>query len=331
MNLRPLLPAFTRFSLSFSVGLMLATFAFAAKAPPDAIVAADGTGQHLTLQAAINAAPQGRTADSPWVILVQPGRYEEIVYVQREKLHVKLVGANPQTTVLTGSLHANLLGLDGKPIGTFRTATLIIDADDFTVENLTIENAAGPVGQALAVRVDGDRVAFRRCRFLGHQDTILVNRGRHYFESCEIRGTTDFVFGGATAYFRECELVCLANSYITAASTPATAPYGFVFERCRIRGATPDVRVYLGRPWRDFAAVTFLNCEMSDVVRAEGWHNWGRPEREKTTRYAEYGNTGPGSDRTGRVAWAHELSDKDAKALSPATVLAGSDGWRPDL
>lgn len=302
-----------------------------ARSAPDAIVATDGSGHHTTIQAAINAAPQGRTAATPWMILVQPGRYDEIVYVQREKVHVKLVGADPRTTVLTGSLHANIVGPDGKPIGTFRTPTLYVDADDFTVEDLTIENAAGPVGQALAVRVDGDRVAFRRCRFLGHQDTILVNRGRHYFEACEIVGTTDFIFGGATAYFRDCELVCLSNSYITAASTPENTPYGLVFERCRIRGAKPDVRVHLGRPWRDFAAVTFLHCEMSEVVRPEGWHNWNRPERERTTRYAEYGNTGAGANRSGRVAWSRALTDDEARMLSPATVLAGPDGWRPDL
>ena len=311
--------------------VLLSAPATVTRATPDAIVAADGSGQHTSIQAAINAAPPGRTAASPWVILVQPGRYEEIVYVQREKVHVKLVGADPQTTVLTGSLHANMTGPDGKPIGTFRTPTLYIDADDFTVENLTIENAAGPVGQALAVRVDGDRVAFRRCRFLGHQDTILVNRGRHYFEACEIVGTTDFIFGGATAYFRNCELVCLANSYITAASTPENNLHGLVFERCRIRGAQPEVRVYLGRPWRDFAAVTFLNCEMSNVVRPEGWHNWSRPEREKTARYTEYGNTGTGADRSGRVAWSRMLSDHEARSLTPATVLSRPDGWQPDL
>lgn len=318
-------------SLRLALLCLLATAAVTARPAADTVVATDGSGQHTTIQSAINAAPQGRSADNPWVILVQPGRYDEIVYVQREKVHVKLVGADPQTTVLTGSLHANVPGPDGKPIGTFRTPTLYIDADDFTVEDLTIENAAGPVGQALAVRVDGDRVAFRRCRFLGHQDTILVNRGRHYFERCEIVGTTDYIFGGATAYFRDCDLISLSNSYITAASTPEHAPYGLVFERCRLRGAQPDVRVYLGRPWRDFAAVVFLHCEMSEVVRAEGWHNWSRPEREKTSRYAEYGNTGPGADRSGRVAWSHTLADEAASIISPATVLAGADGWRPDL
>jgi len=122
----------------------------------------------------------------------------------------------------------------------------------------------------------------------------------------------------------------LSNSYITAASTPEKTPYGLVFENCRIRGATPEVRVYLGRPWRDFAAVIFLNSEMSEVVRAEGWHNWSRPEREATARYAEYGNTGPGADRSGRVPWSRALGEAEARLITPFHVLGGDDGWRPD-
>jgi pectinesterase len=306
----------------------LGSIAWAAGPAPHATVAIDGSADHRTIQGAIDAAPLDRTADSPWIILVLPGRYEEVVYVQREKRHVELRGADA-ASILTASLHARLPGPDGRPLGTSRTATLHIDADDFTVEDLTVENAAGPVGQALALRVDGDRVTFRRCRFLGHQDTILVNRGRHYFERCEVVGTTDFIFGGATAYFRECELVCLSNSYITAASTPAAHPYGLVFDRCRIRGATPAVRVYLGRPWRDHAAVLFVHCEMTKVIRPEGWHNWNRPEREQTARYAEFGNTGLGADRRGRVEWSRILTADEAAAITPSHVFGGADGWRP--
>ena len=123
---------------------------------------------------------------------------------------------------------------DGKPIGTFRTPSTTIDADDFTAENLTFENSAGPVGQALALRVDGDRAVFRNCRFLGHQDTILLNRGRQLFDRCYIEGTTDFIFGGATAWFEDCDIHCLKSSYITAAATPDFQPFGFVFHNCRI-------------------------------------------------------------------------------------------------
>lgn len=297
--------------------------------PPyaDAVVGPEGTGQFHSVQDAIAAAPAGRP-DRPWIIYLRQGTYRERLYVQREKRFVALVGEDPETTRVVFDLHANLPGPDGRPIGTFRTATVQIDADDFSVEGLTIENAAGPVGQALALRVDGDRVTFRRCRFLGWQDTILVNRGRQYFADCLVSGHVDFIFGGATAFFDRCTLVARADGYLTAASTPPEQPHGLVFADGRIRGDSPAVRTYLGRPWRAFASTVFLRTEMSEVVRPEGWHNWNRPEREATVRYAEHGTRG-GEASARRVPWARALGDSDAAALTPASVLAGRDGWNP--
>ncbi|HEU4786079.1 MAG TPA: pectinesterase family protein [Gemmatimonadaceae bacterium] len=293
------------------------------------VVAADGTGDYRSIQEAIDAAPQNTTATDPWVIFVRSGTYRELLYIQREKHFVVLVGEDPARTVITFDLHASMAGPAGKPIGTFRTSTVTIDADDFTAENLTFENAAGPVGQALAVRVDGDRVVFRNCRFLGWQDTVFLNRGRHYIEQSLIAGHVDFIFGGATAFFDRCQLHCWRNGYITAASTPPTAPNGFVFADSRITGASPDVRTYLGRPWRDFAQVTFLRTEMSEAVRREGWHNWDRADREKTARYIEFGSTGPGARPRDRAPWARSLSAAEASSISPVTVLGGQDGWDP--
>ena len=163
----------------------------------NAMVAADGSGQFKTVQEAITAAPQLSSPGPRWVIYVKAGTYKELIYAQREKRFVSLVGEDAAKTVITYGLYANVPGPDGKPIGTFRTPTALIDADDFTVENLTFENSAGLQGQALAIRVDGERVVFRHCRFLGWQDTILVNRGRHYFEDCYITGHVDFIFGAA--------------------------------------------------------------------------------------------------------------------------------------
>jgi pectinesterase len=195
---------------------------------------------------------------------------------------------------------------------------------------VTFENSAGPVGQALAIRIDGDRVTFRNCRFLGWQDTILANRGRHYFEECYIAGHMDFIFGGATAFFEKCHIHCLKDGYITAASTPENQPFGFVFSHCTIIGDSPDVKTYLGRPWRAFASVTFLNTEMSGVVRPVGWNNWRDPAREKTARYAEFNSTGAGADSRARAPWARQLSATEAKAITVKNVLGGSDGWNPN-
>jgi pectinesterase len=225
-----------------------------ASAQTELFVAADGSAKYKTVQEAIMAVPAG-SADNPVIIRIKPGVYKELIYVQREKRFFKLIGENAEKTVLTYDLNANLIGKDGKPIGTFRTPSTMIDADDFTAENITFENSAGPVGQALAIRVDGDRVVFRNCRFLGWQDTILLNRGRHYFENCYIAGHVDFIFGGATAFFEKCHIHILKDGYITAASTPDTQPFGFVFSNCKVTGESPTARTYLGRPWRAFSSV----------------------------------------------------------------------------
>ena len=275
------------------------------------------------------AVPAG-SPDSPVIIRIKPGTYKELIYVQREKRFFRFVGEDAARTILTYDLNANLKGLDGKPIGTFRTPSTQIDADDFTAENITFANSAGPVGQALALRVDGDRVTFRNCRFLGWQDTILLNRGRQYFENCYIEGHVDFIFGAATAFFERCHIHALKDGYLTAASTPDNQPFGFVFSHCHITGATPEVKTYLGRPWRAYSAVTFLHTEMSAVVRPEGWHNWNFPEREQTARYAEYESHGPGANPRARVAWARQLSRREAAAITVQKVLGGVDGWNPN-
>lgn len=303
--------------------------AAAASAKPDAIVATDGSGDYKTVQDAINKTPQTASRDTPWTILVKPGVYNEIVYIQREKRGVRLVGENAATTIITHNLHANMTGLDGQKIGTFRTPTLQLDADDFTIENITIENSAGNVGQALAIRVDGDRAVFRGCRFNGYQDTIFINRGRQYFENCAITGAVDFIFGGATAWFENCDIICARSSYITAASTPKESAHGYVFSRCRVTATAPEIKTHLGRPWRMHAATIFMHCELGDCIRPEGWQKWNVANPGETVRYAEYRNTGPGAATDKRTPWSRQLTDAEAAALTPAAVLGGADGWNP--
>jgi pectinesterase len=221
-----------------------------------------------------------------------------------------------------------MTNVDGKPLGTFKTPTATIDADNFTAENITFENSAGPVGQALAIRVDGDRAAFHHCRFLGWQDTILVNRGRQYFDDCYIEGHVDFIFGAATAWFENCHIHCLRDGYVTAASTPQDQPYGFVFSHCTIDGEN-GVKTFLGRPWRLYASVTYLNCDLSDVIRPEGWNDWKKPQAHTTARYAEFNSTGSGSNAQARADWTKQLTPAEAKKISIAKVLGGTDQWVP--
>jgi pectinesterase len=287
-------------------------------------VAADGSARFKTVQEAIMSVPSG-TRDNPVVIYIKPGTYKELIYIQREKSFFRLIGEDATNTILTFNLYAGITNAEGKPIGTFKTPSTTIDADDFTAENITFENSAGPVGQALAIRVDGDHARFRNCRFLGWQDTILLNRGHQYFENCYIAGHVDFIFGAASAWFEKCQIHCLRDGYLTAASTPQDQPFGFVFSHCQITGE-PDVKTYLGRPWRIYASTIYLNCDMSSVVRPEGWNDWKKPETHQTARYAEFGSAGSGGASTARVPWAKQLTRNEAAQITADKVF----GEKPD-
>jgi pectinesterase len=296
-----------------------------AQAAPDATVSPGGS-----IQAALDAAPARSSGAAPWEIHIRPGTYRERLHIPRDRSRILLRGTDAATTTITFNLNANLPDPadPAKTLGTFRTPTVLIEGNDITLENLTLANTAGNVGQALALRADGDRLVFRRCRFLGWQDTVLANKGRHFFTDCYIEGHVDFIFGGATAYFLRTHLHALANGYITAASTPETSPHGFVFADGRITAAE-GVKTYLGRPWRPFAKVVFLRTEMSAAVRAEAWHNWGKPDSERTAFYAEFASTGPGAAPASRVPWSHQLTPAEAAACTPHAVLGGPDRWNP--
>ena len=208
-------------------------------------------------------------------------------------------------------------------MGTFRTYTLKVEGTNITVKNITIENNAAKLGQAVALHTEGDHLTFENCRILGNQDTIYTGTPgtRCYFHNCYIDGTTDFIFGPSTAWFENCELHSKADSYITAASTPKGQTYGYVFNHCKLT-ADPDVtKVYLGRPWRPYAHTLFMNCEMGSHIRPIGWDNWRNKENEKTVRYEEYNNTGAGASTKQRAAWTRQLTKKEAAQITKEKVL----------
>ncbi|MEG1585688.1 MAG: pectinesterase family protein [Bacteroidales bacterium] len=283
----------------------------------DIIVAPDGSGDFTSIQEAIFSVrdyrPEGRT-----VIFIKKGVYHEKIVCPEWKTNITLRGEERDATIITHNDHANL-----NKMGTFRTYTLKAEGIGFEMENLTVVNDAPQIGQAVALHVESDRAAFRNCRFLGFQDTVFNGNemSRQYFEHCYIEGTTDFIFGPATVWFEKCEIHSKRNSYITAASTPAYKPYGYIFNNCRLTADQGIDQVYLGRPWRAHSAVIFMNCEMGSHIRPLGWHNWGKSENEKSARYYEYNNSGPGSDRSKRVSWSRELSKKEAKKIRKELVL----------
>lgn len=304
----------------------------------DAVVSADGSGTATTIQEAIAAAPEN--SPKPFVILVKPGVYQGQFMIPKTKRHIWMVGEEMNNTILTWPYNVN----DRKSVKTYQfDPGMVVVGDDFHAENLTIENTSGDHGQALALRVDGDRASFTHCRMLGWQDTLMINNGRDYFTNCYVAGRVDFIYGSATAVFDHCEIHSRNGGHVTAASTPPDQSYGFVFLNCRLTGDTnpwvgPDGVAAntkskpiadLGRPWRPYASVTYLNCWMGDHISPKGWNNWGRAANEKTARYAEYHSTGPGANPEARVAWAHQLTEEQAKAYTIENVLGGKDGWNP--
>ncbi|MCM1522113.1 MAG: pectinesterase family protein [Muribaculaceae bacterium] len=285
----------------------------------------DGSGDYTNVTDAL----EGIRAYMDYTVTVHiaPGTYKEKVIIPSWLTNVVFVGegAKPEDTVITWDDHANI-----NKMGTFRTYTVRVDGNDITFRNLTIENNAPQLGQAVALHTEGDRLKFENCRILGNQDTVFTGgeNMRLFFDNCYIDGTTDFIFGPATAYFKDCNIHSKRDSFITAASTPENVAVGYVFENCHLT-ADPEVqKVYLGRPWRPYAHTMFINCDMDKHIRAERWQNWGKKENEVTSRYGEYGSKGPGAE--GQCDWAKNPDPETVKALTDLKkVFSHSTDWNP--
>jgi pectinesterase len=294
----------------------------------DFVVDSNGSGNFTNVQDAIDAVPDFRKNQT--IIFIKNGVYKEKLILATSKTNVKLIGEEVTKTILTYDDYASKKNRFGEEIGTTGSTSFYVFGDDFAAENITFENSAGAVGQAVAVRIDGDRVKFTNCRFLGSQDTLYPHgeKSRQYYKNCYIEGTVDFIFGWSIAVFDSCTIFCKkGGGYITAASTLEATPYGFVFMNCKITGDSPVHSFYLGRPWRPFAKTVFLNCEMSAVIKPEGWHNWNKPDAEKTAFYAEYNSRGEGSSIDKRVVWSHILNDVQAKEYSIEKIFGD---WKID-
>lgn len=292
----------------------------------DFVVAKDGSGDFFTVQEAIDAAPDYCKQDET-TIYIKNGIYKEKVTIPTNKQKLHLIGQSACGTVITNDDYAMKIGPTGYEMGTSGTSTVFLYGDDFLAENLTIENSSGEgknIGQACAITVDADRVAFINCRFVANQDTIYTygKDQRQYYRNCWIEGTTDFIFGASTCWFEGCTILSKKNSYVTAASTPDGAEFGYVFSNCRLIADENAQKVYLGRPWRPFAKTVFIDCELGGHILREGWHNWGKEYAEKTTFYAEYGSRGDGAAAPKeRVKWSHQLKEKDVRKYTPQNVL----------
>ncbi len=273
------------------------------------VVAADGSGDFRTVQQALDHVPDNQAV----VIQIKPGVYNEQIRVSAGKNHVTLRGEDPQKTILTFKISALQAG------NTRLAFSTLVNANDFRAENLTFENTFGTGSQAVALFVDGERASFENCRFLAWQDTLFVNGSRHYFKNCYIEGHVDFIFGTASAVFEDCTIHSKGQGYVTAHYRLSNEENtGFVFLRCRLTGENTGNGVYLGRPWRPYARVVFIDCWLGSHIRPDGWDNWRDPAREKTAWFGEYQSKGPGANPKARVAWSRQLTAAEAAQFSRA-------------
>jgi len=286
------------------------------------MVSHDGTGDFASVQEAVDSVSENNSKRT--VIHIKPGVYKELIHIPPNKPLITFQGDRAETTVLTFNLSAKEAG------DTRRSMSTYVGANDFYAENITFENSYGLGSQAVAIYVNADRALFHHCRFLSWQDTLFASGGRQYYRDCYIEGHVDFIFGSATAVFEHCHIHCKGQGYVTAQwRLDDTETNGFVFRDCRLTGRNTGAGVFLGRPWRAFARVVFIDCWLGGYINPAGWDNWRDPAREKTAWFGEYRSKGPGANPASRVKWSRQLSADEIKFFATRLFLKGNDNWNP--
>ena len=314
-------------------------------------VAADGSGQFRTVQAAVDSAPKGNIR-----IDIKPGEYREVIKVNANGVELHGLGSSPADTVLVYDNSAGTPGPDGRQLGTGRSGTMTVTGDDFTAENLTIANdfekkhGRVEVGsQAVALNISGDRGVLRHVRLLGYQDTLYAGSklchapvgdpaaekpcyaARQYYSDCYIEGHVDFIFGDARAVFDRCEIHAMAHVMDTITAQSRLQPSkisGYVFRDCTITAEEGARDILLGRPWRDYATVIFINTDFRAPLDPAGWKEWDG--RLKTSDYAEFNSHGLSGDVSKRIAPSRQLTSAELAQYSTQAWLGPPDGWDPE-
>lgn len=335
------LPIVAGFVVGLSFGAFLHAQDVHVRVSPEVKTGVEGTAEFPTIQMAMDhhpfagIGPDGRPGRV--FIEIAPGIYHERVIVTQNHTNITLVGMgkSPNDVTITNSLNAKQAG------GTFFTETVEINGDGFEADNITFENTAGNTGQAVAAAVRADRAIFKRCRFLGHQDTLFADYGRQYYVDSYIEGGVDFIFGNATAVFDRDEIHANGPGFLTAQSrTASDQTSGYIILDSKVTsqmeqdttanpGALKKDAVGLGRPWRPYSRVVYINTELPADIIAEGWNSWGRMSPDLHAYYAEYHSTGPGANPSARVSWSHQLTKEESAQYRPEVFLAGSDRWDP--
>ncbi len=303
--------------------------------PSKFTVAQDGSGNFKTIQEAVFAVRD--LSQQKVTIFIKKGVYHEKLIIPSWKTNISLLGESTDSTIITWNDYAGKKlktrdeFLKTDTLRTYTSYTVLVQGNDCSIENITIKNTAGRVGQAVALHVEGDRFAAKNCKLLANQDTLYAatENSRQYYQDCYIEGTTDFIFGEATAVFQNCIIKSLTSSFITAASTRPGHLFGFVFFNCRLIADSAATKVYLGRPWRPYSRTVYINTQMGSHIVKEGWDNWRNAANEKTVLYAEYNSAGEGANANERVKWSRQLTKKEVKKYTVKNILGGADGWEP--
>jgi pectinesterase len=309
------------------------------KYPSEITVSKDGTGNYQTVQEAISSV---RDLGEKWVrIKIKDGIYQEKVVIPSWKTRIKLIGESKEHKIITENDNSGKMNpickdaLCLNKMSTYTSYAVLIQANEIAIENLSIINSSGRVGQAVALHVEGDRFVARDCNILGNQDTLYAatENSRPFYQHCFVEGTTDFIFGKSIAGFQYCTVKSLSDSYITAVATYRNLKYGFVFFNCEIISDSSVTKAYSGRPWRPYARTVSINCNLGRHILPVGWAPWKGdlmfPDKEKTTFYGEYKSVGLGAFPRTRLPWTKQLTDKEAKRYTVKNILSGPDGWNP--
>jgi pectin methylesterase-like acyl-CoA thioesterase len=286
------------------------------------VVAADGTGQFTSVQAALDSVPAG--TNTPVEIDVRPGVYSERVTVV-SRGYVTLVGADPLTTVITNALDASDAG------GTAKSATFTLNSPDFSAQNITFQNTSPKDGaQAVALFASADRQQFSNCRFISYQDTVYLANGTQYFRNCYIQGDDDYILGASTAAFQDCTMNQVSGGVaVTAPSTDVATSFGFVFLGGSLTAASGvgAGSVALGRPWGTYGSATYVGTTLGAHIAPAGWVPMGTNDLT-LARFAEYQTTGPGADASMRADGSKQLTSAEAAALTLPTLFGS---WTPSF
>eukprot|EP00249_Psilotum_nudum_P010955 c22873_g2_i1 orf=167-1291(-) len=295
------------------------------------LVDPSGSGDHTTIQAAVDAIPDGN--NQPVTIQVIAGTYVEKVVVPANKPFVTLQGAGRDVTLIQWNLKASDVGVDGQEITAYNTASVTVLASNFVAKDISFKNTQPPPTpgvdgeQAAAFRISGDMAAFYRCGFYGGQDTLCDDEGKHYFEDCFIQGSIDFIFGNGKSVYKGCELNSIAQSYGSIAAQDRQTysdDTGFSFLNCKVTGTGP---LYLGRAMGPYSRIVYAYSYFEGIIDPRGWDDWDHDtSKDQTVYYGQYKCYGPGASESGRVSWSHELSDSEAQTFVDISFVDG-DQW----